>query len=302
MNPPPEKILAIVGPTASGKTDYALERAREQDAELISVDSRQVYRHLRVGTSKPVGTWSDGLYHVNKIPYHLLDIWEPDKAFTAADFVRLAEAAMTDIRARGKKPILVGGTGLYYKALIEGLADLPPGDAAVREELRAIADEKGRPYLHAQLEKIDPKAAEQIPANNIQRVIRALEVHRLTGKPISAWHHEHQASRKASGPAYALEMVGLEWPKPELHQRIEDRCYEMLDGGMIEETEGLLKKGFAADCPALTGLGYPRIIAYLQGTLSEDTIMDALIGDTRAYAKRQMTWFRNQMDVTWKKL
>jgi tRNA dimethylallyltransferase len=294
-----KKLIGIVGPTASGKTDFGLRLAQERAGEIISVDSRQVYRGLSVGTAKPKGIWEKELYHVQGIPYHLVDIWDPSEPFTAAHFVRLAAEKITEIQKRGKTPILVGGTGLYFKALLEGLAPLPPRDEALRTKLRAVADEKGRPFLHAELAKVDPEAASRIPPNNIQRVLRALEVHALTGKPISLWHEEHQSSLKSRPPAYSIEMIGIDLPREELQLRIEERCVAMLDNGMIEETEALLDKGLAPDCPALTGLGYPRIVAYLNGSLEEDHLADALIGDTRQYAKRQMTWFRNQFNVDW---
>jgi tRNA dimethylallyltransferase len=290
-------LLSIVGPTASGKTERGLQLAREQNGEIISVDSRQVYHLLSVGTAKPKGQWEKGMYHVEGIPYHLVDFWDPAQTFTAADFVRCAHEKIAEIETRGKKPILVGGTGLYFKTLTEGLAPLPTRDDTLRDELKAIADSKGRAYLHAELARVDPVAAAKIPANNIQRLIRALEVFRLTGKPISEWHQEHQ-SRPPQGPK--LEMIGIDLSREELHRRIEQRCAQMLKDGLITETEALLQKGYAPDCPALTGLGYPRVIAYLSDLLSREQLLEKLILDTKQYAKRQKTWFRNQCEVQWK--
>ena len=290
-----------MGPTASGKTELGLRLAKERGGEIISVDSRQVYRFLSVGTAKPLGLWKENVYQVRGIPYHLIDIWGPAQAFTAADFIRLASIEIHHIQQRRKLPILVGGTGLYFKALFEGLAPLPPRDESLRTQLRALAKEKGRPYLHAQLAKVDPEAATRIPVNNIQRVLRALEVHQLTGKSISIWHAEHQANRQKSSPFGEIDIIGISIPRETLHQRIEERCRHMVKHGLIEETENLLKKEYALDCPALTGLGYPRVMAYLEGILSRDQLLEQLIRDTRQYAKRQMTWFRNQMKVTWKK-
>jgi tRNA dimethylallyltransferase len=305
-------FLAIVGPTASGKTDLALRLANEQNAEIISVDSRQIYKYLSIGTAKPLET--------RGIPYHLIDFLEPDKPFSAADFLRLANEKLKGIQARGKTPIFAGGTGLYFKALTEGLADLPPADSAVRDRLKKEADEKGRAGLHARLSEIDPDAASKIPANNIQRVIRALEVFELTGKPISEWHREHkQTDNKVVFPAKAgiqnhglgpdlhrgdvkINFIGLDPGREELIHRIETRCQQMMSGGMIEETQDLLQKGFSESCPALSGLGYPRIIAFLKGKLSKDECLALLIQDTRQYAKRQRTWFRHQFDVKWNSL
>jgi tRNA dimethylallyltransferase len=277
--------LAIVGPTASGKTELALKLAKEQNAEIISVDSRQVYKYLSIGTAKPQETAG--------IPYHLIDFLEPDRSFSAADFVHLATEKMNEIRIRGKAPIFVGGTGLYFKALTEGLALLPPANSTVRNRLKQEADEKGRAGLHARLTKVDPEAAAKIPANNIQRTIRALEVYEVTGKPISAWHREHQ---KAGLP---LKFMGIDPGREELHRRIEARCRLMLSGGMIEETQTLLSQGFSETCPALSGLGYPRVIAFIKGKLSKEKCLELLIQDTRQYAKRQRTWFRHQLPVIW---
>jgi tRNA dimethylallyltransferase len=280
--------LAIVGPTATGKTDLGLRLAKEQDAEIISVDSRQVYKYLSVGTAKPKETGG--------IPYHLIDFLEPDKNFSAADFMQRTLEKIGEIEARGKKVIFVGGTGLYFKTLTEGLADLPPADPAIRDRLKKQAEDEGRPALHARLLAIDPLAAARIPANNIQRVIRALEVFELTGKPISAWHAEHQDHR---GATVALHFMGIDIPREEHNRRIQERCAAMLDGGMIEETRALLDRGIPETCPALSGLGYPRVIAYLKGAYSKAELLQLLSQDTRQYAKRQRTWFRNQLPVKW---
>ena len=251
---------------------------------------------ISVGTAKPHGEWGDTAYKVEGISYHLIDIWDPSKPFTAADFVRLSEPLIERIIGRGKLPILVGGTGLYFKALLEGLAPLPAGNPALRTKLRARADEIGRVALHAELAAFDPEAAMKIPANNIQRVVRALEVFQLTGKPISQFHQEHQANKQVR---YQAEMIGVDPGKESLDARLQDRCSDMLENGMIEETEALLKQDFAADCPALTGLGYPRVVKYLKGEFTDDELYMHLLQDTRQYAKRQRTWFRNQMKVTW---
>jgi len=225
--------LAIVGPTASGKTELGLRLAQEKNGEIISVDARQVYKHLRIGTAKPAGQWemvhNEPMYLVEGIPYHLVDILDPNQRFTAAEFVRLAGEKIKSIVARGKTPILVGGTGLYFKALTEGLAVLPPADEAVRARLKKEADTQGRAHLHTTLAKIDPASAKKIPVNNIQRLIRALEVFELTGKPISQWHEAHQKK------GLALRFVGLNPGRETLVKRIEARCHAMIEGGRGRE-------------------------------------------------------------------
>jgi len=291
-------ILAIVGPTASGKTTWALELARRQDAEVISVDSRQVYRKLSVGTAKPSGSWSNAIYQVEGVPYHLVDILDPAERFSAAAFVDQAGEKIREIRERGRTPVLAGGTGLYFKALTEGLAALPPSDRILRAELKERADRHGRATLHEDLRAVDPVAAGRIPPNNIARVVRALEVFRLTGRPISLWHAEHQASR---APAYELRYVGVDCDREELGRRIAERGRRMLAGGMIEETQRLLADGYSENCAALSGLGYPRVVAFLKNQMRRDELLAAIVQDTCQYAKRQRTWFRNQMKVQWKK-
>jgi tRNA dimethylallyltransferase len=296
------ELLAIVGPTASGKTVLSLRMAREQNGEIISVDSRQIYRHLSVGTAKPAGAWTPEGYEVEGIRHHLVDICEPTETFSAADFIRRAEPTIAQIQARGHKPILVGGTGLYFKALSQGLAPLPKGDESVRADLRRILHEQGSSGLHDELKRVDPDAAAVMSPAHTTRLMRAIEVFRLTNKPISQWHREHQEERASRGDKnIRFKAIGIAVDKAVLHKRIQERCQRMLEEGMIEETDALLKQGLAADCPAFSGVGYPRVIAYLQGRTKKENILAALIQDTRQYAKRQMTWFRNQMDISWKK-
>nr|AEQ20589.1 tRNA delta(2)-isopentenylpyrophosphate transferase [uncultured bacterium CSLF42] len=300
------EILGVVGPTGSGKTSFGLQWARAHRGEIISADSRQLYRYLAIGTAKPAGTWTAAppCYRVEGIPYHLVDFLNPDERFSAAEFARIAEAKIQEILNRGHTPILVGGTGFYFKALKEGLAPLPKAQPSIREELRALAERKGRPHLHSELAKVDPEAAVAIPANNLHRVIRALEVYRSTGKPISQWHREH-AERKASAvaPSRFYRIIGLDPGKEILDQRLEQRCAEMITRGMIEETQEVLAKGYSRDCPALSGLGYPRVVAFLKDELSKQDMLQGLIQDTRQYAKRQRTWFRHQLQVDeWKRL
>ncbi|MBI4422816.1 MAG: tRNA (adenosine(37)-N6)-dimethylallyltransferase MiaA, partial [Elusimicrobia bacterium] len=202
--------VAIVGPTASGKTALALELARRLGAELVSADSRQMYRRLDAGTDKPPGTWEGGVYRVAGVPYHLVDVEDPGAATDAGRFAALAQAALADVSARGRRAILVGGTGLYVKAALGGLDRLPRRDAAVRERLAELAESRGRAWLHEELARVDPAAAAGIPPNNLHRVIRALEVHTLTGKPISSFW--------SGPPGRPAVYLGLSWPRAELEE------------------------------------------------------------------------------------
>lgn len=283
-------LLAIVGPTAGGKTDFALEYASRHPAEVISVDSRQVYRDLSVGTAAPRET--------RGVPHHLIGFLDPRESYSAAAFAMDARALIADIRRRGKEPVLAGGTGFYFRALTEGLAPLPPADPDVRAELKRRAEARGRAALHQELGRVDPEAAARIPANNIQRLIRALEVYRLTGKPLSQWHREHQISQNE--PRLRVHAIGLDPGRDELARRISTRCAWMLENGMIEETEAALAAGVPTQAPGLSGVGYPRVIAHIRGELSRAETLRLMIQDTRQYAKRQRTWFRHQMEVEWK--
>jgi len=302
----PLPILAIVGPTASGKTTLALELAARQGAEIISADSRQVYRELSVGTAKPAGVWEkEGnaapTYRVSGIPYHLVDIVDPQETFSAARFVEEALAKIHALDERGVPCLLAGGTGFYLKALVEGLAPLPPADASLRRRLQEAAERQGRGALHARLVAVDPRAAAKIPVNNIARVIRALEVFELSGRPLSEWHESHQAAPRPPLAPGRVRFLGIDPGLDALKERIEKRCRRMIEEGMIEETRALLDRGLGEHSPALSALGYPQVAAFLRGEISKDDLLRRLIQDTGRYAKRQRTWFRHQLPVEWKK-
>ena len=269
------KHIVLAGPTASGKTELALALARKLDAQIISADSRQIYRGLTHGTAKPEGVWEKGTYRVQGIPYHLVDFLPPDKTFDAAAFCAQA-AALT--REKTHTPfIFAGGTGMYLHAFFVGMDPLPPSDPALRAELTAFAAARGKAALHARLAEQDPVSAAQIPAGNIQRVMRALEITLLAGKP---------ASELKSGAFF----VYLNWDKELLNARIERRTRGMLNP-MAAETRALLAAGAAADCPALKSLGYPQILQWINGEKSREETFDKIFTLTRQYAKRQRTWF-----------
>ncbi len=279
------KPIVICGPTASGKTDLALEIARQTGGIIISADSRQVYKHLTAGTAKPQGTYQNGLYTVESVPYLLVDFLDVTAQFNAGDFCKQATAIAKQYA--GRQLIFAGGTGMYLHAYFVGMDDLPPSTPQTRAALNELLQTHGKEGLHRALCEKDPVSAAQIPAGNIQRTMRALELCLLTGKP---------ASTLKSGSFFKLpdtkksHWVLLDWGKDALHARIEQRTEQIFDG-MAQETQTLLTQGFCADTPALKTLGYPQALAYLQGTLTRTQAIQEITLKTRQYAKRQRTWF-----------
>jgi tRNA dimethylallyltransferase len=274
-------LIVLAGPTASGKTDLAVALAEKIGAEIVSADSRQVYRRLDAGTAKPSAAQRAA------VPHWLLDVAEPSETFDAARWAKEAAAAIADIRARRKVAIVCGGTGLYLKALLEGLTPLPPRDEALRARLSA----ESRADLHARLTTVDPEAAAGIPAGNIQRVIRALEVFELTGKPISAHWRERREGALAADLVLRLELT------PERsRERIDARTRAMWPG-LLAEVEALVPKEFTGTEPGFTSLGYREALACARGEMSSDDALAEMIQGTAAYAKRQRTWFRTQLSA-----
>ncbi len=278
-------LIVLAGPTASGKTDLAVALAEKIGAEIVSADSRQVYRRLDAGTAKPS---SEQRAHVR---HWLLDCADPSETFDAARWAKEASSAIADIRARGKIALVCGGTGLYLRALLEGLSPLPPRDESLRARLHAEAESLGREALHARLATADPEAAAGIPPANLQRVLRALEVLELTGKPISEhWREGRDGGMKAT---LALRMDLT----PELsRERIEARARAMWPG-LLAEVKALVPAALTGAEPGFTSLGYREALACARGEMAEDEGLAKLISGTLAYAKRQRTWFRNQLDA-----
>lgn len=274
------RLIAIVGPTAVGKTAISLQLARELGGEIVSADSRQIYRGLDVGTDKASPAQQA------EVPHHLLDVMAPDQVLTLAEYQRAAYTAIEDIYARGRLPLLVGGTGLYVRAVLDGLGipEVSP-DAALRAELEAYAARHGALALHARLAALDPVAAGRIDHRNVRRVVRGLEVCLVTGQPISAL-------QAAAPPPYRILRIGLTRPRGALYARIDRRVDEMLARGLLAETQRLLEAGYAPQLPALTGLGYRQMIQYLQGELSYDAAIAAIKQQTRRFVRQQYTWFR----------
>ena len=289
MNSP---LIFILGPTAIGKTEIALRMAQQIDAEIVSLDSRQLYRQMNIGTAKPTPAQQEA------IPHHLIDCADIDQHFSVADYQRLGDAALVDIRKRHRRALVVGGAGLYFRALVDGLFPGPGADFTIRERLRREAAENGASTLHERLHQCDPDSAARIHPKNMVRVIRALEVYELTGKPIS----EHQAQWKSFGVRYEFRAFGLDMPRENLYNRIEARVDRMIANGLIEEVKQILDAGYSPDCVALRSFGYKEIINYLGGHLTLFEAVALLKQNTRQFAKRQLTWFRGDSRIEWRNL
>jgi tRNA dimethylallyltransferase len=288
----PERFpaVAVVGPTAVGKTDLSLRLARELNCEIVSFDSVQVYRGLDIGTAKPTPEEQGRFRH------HLIDVVDPDEPFDAADFVRKAGAVIRSMTARGKVPLLVGGTGLYLRSLIKGLAPCPGQDPQLRARFHAFGAEHGTVALHRLLSELDPETATRVHPMDTFRVIRALEVRELTGEPISSWRKRHERSQ---GHLLPCLKIGLIRPRADLYRRIDLRVDAMLEAGFLEEVRALLDKGYSPCLKSLQSLGYRHMIDFFGRKLSFEEAVRQLKRDTRHYAKRQLTWFRADPEVRW---
>lgn len=279
-----------MGPTAAGKTDLALELAKRHPVEIISVDSALVYRGMDIGTAKPSADI------LTQFPHHLVDILDPTEPYSAGSFRDDALALMADITARGKIPLLVGGTMLYFKALQQGMAELPPADPAIRAKLDAEAEEHGLAYLHRRLTEVDPTSAQRIHQNDPQRLQRALEVYELTGKTLT----ELTAEQSYSLPYAVTKVIIAPFNRAVLHQRIEARYRTMLADGFVDEVKQLFER---KDChpllPSIRAVGYRQAWSYLAGEYDQDTFIYKAIVATRQMAKRQITWLRAQQDGVW---
>jgi tRNA dimethylallyltransferase len=280
-------LLVIVGPTASGKTGVALRLAEELAAEIVSADSVQVYRGLDIGSAKPSPA------ERARVPHHLIDVAEPGDDFDAARFRALAAQAIDDITGRGRRVIVAGGTGLYIRALLGGLFPSAPRNPALRQALMSQAREEGREALWERLAAADPEAAGRIHPRDLVRVVRALEVTQLSGRPLSELQAEHGFRERA----YPYTKIGLAVPRAELYRRIDARVDEMLAAGWVEEVRDLLAR-YGPRARALQSLGYRHLSAHLEGKLSLEEARGLIARDTRRYAKRQLVWFRAE-DVTW---
>ena len=282
-------LICIVGPTAVGKTEIAIQLAQHLDAEIVSLDSRQIYRGMDIGTAKPTPEQQ------RAVPHHLIDCVDVDQTFSVAEYQRLADTAIAEIRERGKRTMAVGGAGLYFRGIIDGLFDGPGADAEIRAKLQREVDEHGNVTLHERLRRCDPETANRVHPNNLVRVIRALEIYELTGKPISSL----QQQWKMNEPRYPFRAFGLNMPRETLYQRIEERVNRMVEAGLIEEVKGLLDQGCPRNCVAMQSFGYKELIDYLDRNRTLDEAIALLKQNTRRFAKRQLTWFRNDPRIEW---
>ena len=288
MNEKP-RILGLVGATASGKTAVPLAVARALGCEIVCMDSMQVYRGMDIGTAKPTAAERAAA------PHHLLDVADPRRPFSVAEYVPLAHEAIRGILARGRIPLLVGGTGLYLQGLslpmdYGGLPSSPELRAELQRELAQTSPE----HMHALLSEIDPAAAARLHPNDTRRVIRALEIYRLTGVPMSA----HRTPTNADGP-YDIRLYAIDWPRPELHRRIGLRVDQMLRDGLLEEVRSLLDAGVPEDAQSMQGLGYKELVPVLRGEQSLAQAAENIKTGTRNYARRQLIWFRRDSRIRW---
>ncbi|NLO98923.1 MAG: tRNA (adenosine(37)-N6)-dimethylallyltransferase MiaA [Clostridiaceae bacterium] len=285
-----DKVMVIAGPTASGKTDLAVELALMVNGEIISADSMQIYRGMNIGTAKPAIEERRG------IPHYLLDIVNPDETYSVAQFKDDALACINDIIKRGKTPIVAGGTGLYINSLVYNITFSETiADWEYREELKKMAEEQGPLVLHERLQKIDPKSAEAIHPNNTKRIIRALEVYKTTGIPIS----EHKDGSRRVPPSYEFLIYGLQVEREKLYQRIDQRVDKMMVKGLYDEVEELLKCGYSPKLPSLQGIGYKELISTIEGKCALSEAIDSIKTNTRRFAKRQITWFNKTEGLVW---
>ncbi len=282
-------IVVICGPTGVGKTAAAIALCEAVGGGIVGADAMQVYRFMDIGTAKPTAGEQARVHH------DLIDVVDPDEDFDAARYLRLADAAIARLAAAAKVPVVVGGTGLYIRALLHGIFPGAPGNPDVRRELRRRLSAEGAPALHRELAARDPEAAARIHPNDRQRIVRALEVLAVTGRPLSELQRRHGFRQQR----YRALQIGLDLERRELYRRIDRRVDRMLEEGLLDEVRGLLRRGYPATLKSMQSIGYRHMAAYLAGRLDWDEAVRTLKRDTRRYAKRQLTWFRADPAVRW---
>ena len=286
----PHPAIAIAGPTASGKSELALGIAEEFEGEIINYDSLHLIRHLDIGTAKPSCRDRD------RVPHHLIDVLDPEAWSSAGDYQRRARTVLSEVRERRRLPVFVGGTGLYLRALLEGLFAGPRRSDYWRKRLERTAEDRGREYIHRVLERLDPEAARRIAPQDKPKVIRGIEVRLETGRRLSE-HLEQEPRTPLVG--FQFTLIGLDPPRQDLYDRINQRVVEMWDRGLGEEVRGLLDSGVAPTSKAFEAIGYRHVLDYLDGKVAREEAIMLMQRDTRRYAKRQLTWFKRQHSVHW---
>ncbi len=281
-------VIVIAGPTCSGKTEVGIKAAEKIGGEIISADSRQVYKHLTIGTAKP------SQEELLRVKHHFIDELEPDVDFNASKFEVEAIEKIQKIFAEGKTPIVVGGSGLYIRALVDGIMNSVDTDSEYREELYTLREKFGNEYLYNMLKKVDPKSADEMLPQNWKRVVRSLEVFHITGKPI--WKHQEEFKRNIN---FEFIQYGLRWNRELLYQNINERVDKMIEYGLVKEVEEILKKNFSKELYSLNTVGYKEIISFLDGDISLERAVELIKRNTRRYAKKQLTWFNADSRINW---
>lgn len=281
-------LVSIVGPTAVGKTELSIEVANRLKGEIVSADSRLFYRGMDIGTAKPTNE------QLSRVPHHLINVSDPDERWSLARFRRAAMEAIESIHQKSRLPIVVGGTGQYQKALLEGWRPPPrPPDDSIRKQYRSMAREHGPAELHERLKQVDPRRAEEIDPRNVRRVIRALEIYEFTGKPPSEF-------LARVPPPFRIQVVGLTLPRDHLYQRIDRRIERMFQAGFIQEVQSLLDQGYDPNLPAMSAIGYRQVIDYLQGKITLEEAKGEIKRLTRKFVRRQANWFKlEDPEIRW---
>ena len=282
-------IIVICGPTGLGKTSVSIELAIDFHGEIIGADSMQIYRYMDIGTAKPT------LNEQARVPYHLIDIVDPDDPFDAAGFAKMAGEMIMKLHAEGIVPFVVGGTGLYIKSLVHGLSNAGPADTDIRKRLKEVELLHGSGFLYEKLSKCDPEAAERIHPNDTYRIIRALEVYEATGMAISQYSKDHRFENRR----FNVLKIGLHIERETLYERINQRVDAMIAAGLVDEVKMLLNRGYSEDLKSMQSIGYRHMIDFIKGRITWEETLRTLKRDTRRYAKRQMTWFKADPEIVW---
>ena len=284
-------VIVIVGPTCSGKTALAIELASKLKTGIISADSRQVYKYLNIGTAKPTET------QLKNVKHHLIDYLNPDEKFNASKFSVEATKVISQLQMEGKIPLVVGGSGLYIKAIVDGIIDEVETDEDYRSELYELRKKYGNEFLYNELKKVDPESADKMLPQNWKRIIRALEVFHLTGKTIGYFHSTQKKKEN-----YHFKQCGLQWERSKLYKNIDDRVDNMIANGLVDEVKSILAMGNDKKINALNTVGYKEIIFYLESEISLDKAVELIKRNTRHFAKRQLTWFKKDQRIKWFKI